>query len=598
MPVVAEANFRQLPAAASLLTTPSNASTPMAASSSSGSGDASIPLMEVVSRPSSSDAPEDAKRGADVSSALLRDSTFTNGSTVGNGDLLHPWNGAVPDISRSPSVGDTFVSAAASSDVPYPYSSCDSTDDSESGPEDEEADVAERTPYGYITTATITLSGSCNSMERVGGLASAGNNQTVHLSSPTDNGYPTDGDPMEAQQIVSDTFLRKALQAADQEPSSSSGSTCISVSIGSAGEDSTERELNEPHVSVKLIAEKKGLFLKHSEYEIKVKGCEKAVRRRYKDFVTLHRYLAEKYPYRLLPTLPPKQLMLDSLLEERRRGLQAWLAIVSLHPVLGRSPIVNTFLHDTTTDHQYRLRVAYEKLKDELVRLRPDAILPNVDVDVLSSARTRLRRVQSSIERLKQLFDRRVSHSKRQQTECAEIDRILQCPDLRTVFEEEATFDGLSASERLVATQCERYALVQQRAVTERIDVLLEVLYAHSELCERIEKVISDQQRVFAKTTVGESSDRIRAKTKAPTINHGSALTSANDLPAVSNLDQHARRSAFAFSCAQAETLLAERYLQSLPSILLSYAYEEQQHHQKMSKIWHRLVVNESSRLD
>lgn len=585
MPVVAEANFRQLPAAASALAT-----APTTATSSSmdgSSGDGSIALMEVVSRSSSYDAPD----GPDEPSPLLGDSTFINGSAATNhAGLLHPWNGAVPDMSRSPSVGDTFVSA----DMTF----CDSTDDSESGPEDEEVDGAGRTPYGYITTATITLSGSSYSADRAAALDAAVGNNIQSVALATVNGYGGPEDPLGSQQIRSDTFRREALPPG-KEPSSSSSSTSVSVSIESAGDDSTERELNEPHVSVKLIAEKKGLFLKHSEYEIKLKGNEKAVRRRYKDFVTLHRYLAEKYPYRLLPTLPPKQLMLDSLLEERRRGLQAWLAIVSLHPVLGQSPIVVTFLRDTTTDHQYRLRVAYEKQKDELVRLRPDAILPDVDVDVLTAARTRLRQVQGTIERLRHLFDRRVSLAKRQPTECAEIDRILQCPDLRIVFDEEATFDELSASERLVAQQCERYALVQQRAVTERIDVLLDVLYAHSELCERIEKVISEQQRLQAKTTGGDSSNPSRGKTKASTINQGSTLTPADELGrSASDIVQLARRSAFAFSCAQAETLLAERYLQSLPSILLSYAYEEQQHHQKMSKIWHRLVVSESSRLD
>uniref|UniRef100_A0A182YRZ0 Uncharacterized protein n=1 Tax=Anopheles stephensi TaxID=30069 RepID=A0A182YRZ0_ANOST len=363
-------------------------------------------------------------------------------------------------------------------------------------------------------------------------------------------------------------------------------------------DDSTERELNESHVSVRIVPEKKGLFLKHSEYEIKLKGIEKTVRRRYKDFVTLHRYLAVKYPYRLLPALPPKQLMLDSLLEERRRGLQTWLIIVSLHPVLGSSPIVSTFLRDTTTDHQYRLRVAYEKQMDELVRLRPDATLPEVDMDTLAESRTRLRRVQHSIDRLKQLFDRRLCHSKCQPAECAEIEDILQSRDLRDTFNEDGTLEDMATGERLVAKQYERYVQVQQRAVSERLDVLLEVLHAHSDLCEGIEKsILADQQRAAAKSTAGVgSSGNVRTKTKAPSI-HQSNITTQHDAP-TTDLKHLARRSAFAFSCAQAETLLAERYLQSLPSILLSYAHEEQQHHQKMSKIWHRLVVSESSRLD
>lgn len=35
------------------------------------------------------------------------------------------------------------------------------------------------------------------------------------------------------------------------------------------GDDSTERELNESPVSVQIVPEKKGLFLKHSEYEVR-----------------------------------------------------------------------------------------------------------------------------------------------------------------------------------------------------------------------------------------------------------------------------------------------------------------------------------------
>uniref|UniRef100_A0A4Y0BIJ7 PX domain-containing protein n=1 Tax=Anopheles funestus TaxID=62324 RepID=A0A4Y0BIJ7_ANOFN len=582
MPVVIEDNFRQPPtpaAAASLQASPSTTSRTMSPDVSEA---ASIAMIEVSG--SSSNLPD----------AFVGDSTFINGSGTANGGgggggLLHPWNGTVPDISRSPSVGDTFVSAAASSDMPYPSSFSDCTDDSDSGPDEE---VAERTSFAYITTATITVSGSNNSIDP-SDVTGGGN-----FLQPPSNRLNSAG-PALPVQTTPETFLQQGPLSPGQGPSSSSSSsssatTSISVTIASVGDDTTERELNESHVSVKIVPEKKGLFLRHSEYEIKLKGMEKTVRRRYKDFVTLHRYLAEKYPYRLLPALPPKQLMLDSLLEERRRGLQTWLIIVSLHPVLGNSPIVSTFLRDTTTDHQYRLRVAYEKQMDELVRLRPDATLPDADVDWLAEARTRLRRVQHSMGRLKQLFDRRLCHSQRQPAECAEIDRILQSNELRDAFTEDGTLEDMCTGERLIAKQYERYVQVQQRAVTERLDVLLHVLHAHSELCERIEKsILADQHRALAKSA-GSIAGSVRTKTKAPNHNQ-SVTTTQHD---ASDLTHVARRSAFAFSCAQAETALAERYLQSLPSILLAYGHEEQQHHQKMSKIWHRLVVSESSRLD
>ncbi|KFB38625.1 AGAP012012-PA-like protein [Anopheles sinensis] len=399
---------------------------------------------------------------------------------------------------------------------------------------------------------------------------------------------------------------------------------CSCLSFPVQGEDSTVRVLNEPHVSVKIITEKKGLFLKHSEYEIKLKGAEKPVRRRYKDFVTLHGYLAEKYPYRLLPTLPPKQLMLDALLEERRRSLQTWLTIVSLHPVLGSTTIVGTFLRDATTDYQYRLRVAYEKQMDEYARLRPDVQLPGEDMDALTEARTRMRRVQDDICRLKQLFDDHTFRNEQQLSERTEIADILNNDSMRESFHD-GTFEHMSTSMRLASRQCEHNVRVQQRVITERLHVLLEVLHAHSTLCERIERgIFAEHQKARLKLASTDVSTNSRTKTITATNNHGPLmmvksmvdfgrirkwLEEVNILfqtiyfsPLMVSLHpqtlpflpagRHSRSAG-----ARGETELTERYLDSLPSILLSYAHQEQQHHQQMSKIWNRLIVSESSRV-
>uniref|UniRef100_A0AAG5DIX2 PX domain-containing protein n=1 Tax=Anopheles atroparvus TaxID=41427 RepID=A0AAG5DIX2_ANOAO len=607
MPVIVETNFLQSPTA-SLLTASPPGPAVVAAMAPGSPEAASIALLEVSSTSAAAGGqvfPAGREPPTAGAPACVGDSTFINGAGGGsNGGsnstatAVHsvlPWNGT--QQSRSPSLGDTFVSAAASSDLPYPSSSfTDSSDDSDTGPEGEGEEDAEmldvsvtRSALGYITTATITLSGSHNSLDA---KAAIGNGQNVRGNSFPDNGNAPVVPAVSAVPVPPGTLLPPG------HAPSPSGSTSISLSIGSIGEDSTVRELNEPHISVKIVPEKKGLFLKHSEYEIKLKGTEKPVRRRYKDFVTLLGYLAEKYPYRLLPSLPPKQLMLDSLLEERRRGLQTWLTIVSLHPVLGPSPIVGTFLRDTTTDYQYRMRVAYEKQMDEYARLRPDVTLPREDVDALAEARTRLCRVKGGIGRLRELFEEQTDRTEQQLTERTEIEHILQSVDLREAFAE-GTFEDMSAGVRLATRQCERYVRVQQRAVTERLHVLLEVLHAHSTLCERIEKgIFAEHQKALLKTASSGVSGHGRAKTlTTATPNHGSLIMPSEGCVSPSDPTLVARRSAFAFSCARSETELAERYLHSLPSILLSYAHEEQQHHQQMSKIWHRLVVNESGRL-
>lgn len=180
----------------------------------------------------------------------------------------------------------------------------------------------------------------------------------------------------------------------------------------------------------------------------------------------------------MIPDLPPKQLMLDTQLEERRRGLQTWLTIISMHPVLGTSPILITFLSDKTQDHQYRMRVMYEKQVDEFSRLRDDVDLPLEDQEKLAASRDRLRKILHSLQRLRKIFDEQAYRIEQQARDMAEVDLILQNLDVCDVFGEK-TFDGMSQSVQTVAKQSERYVQLQRIAVNERIHVLMDVLAAH-----------------------------------------------------------------------------------------------------------------------
>lgn len=350
--------------------------------------------------------------------------------------------------------------------------------------------------------------------------------------------------------------------------------------------------LSEPSISVTIIPEKKGIFVKHSEYEIKTKAYDTVVRRRYKDFVALFNYLVEKYPYRMIPTLPPKQTMMDTLLEERRHGLQTWLTIISMHPVLGSSPILVTFLSDKTQDHQFRMRVMYEKQVDEFSRLRDDVELPLENHEKPAGSQNRLRKILYSLQRLHKIFDEQAFRAEQQARDMAEVDLILQGLEVRDVFGEK-TFDDMSHSAQAVSKQSERYVQLQRNAVNERIHVLMEVLAAHNELCERVEKgIFAEYQKALSKAHTGKS--KPKAAIRGTALDNMSAPAPRDPAEAAEILS---RKCAFGLQCVRSETALAEKYLQSLPSILLSYANEESQYHTKMSKIWHQLVANESSKL-
>lgn len=366
-------------------------------------------------------------------------------------------------------------------------------------------------------------------------------------------------------------------------------------------DESGEGSSSELNIVVKVVPEKKGLFLKYSEYEVKSKALDTVVRRRYRDFVVLYTYLMERYPYRMIPILPPKQLMLDSQLEERRHGLQTWLTVVSMHPVLGSSPILVTFLSDKTADYQYRMRVMYEKQLDEFSRLREDVDLPLEDEEKLIASRDRLQKILYSLHRLRKIFDEQAFRAEQQARDMAEVDMILQGLEVRDVFGREHTFDTISQSAQAAARQSERYVQLQRNVVNEKIHVLMDLLGAHNDLCERVEKgIFSEYQKALSKT-LGISRNRLRNSIRGNMSENG-ATTGQREQPQTTpaqsgeTLDANvSRKCAFALQCVRSETVLAEKYLQTLPTILLSYANEESQYHSKMSKIWHQLVANESS---
>lgn len=95
-----------------------------------------------------------------------------------------------------------------------------------------------------------------------------------------------------------------------------------SAGFGSGGDESSQSApgrsigggnvLNrgvEETVTIILLPEKEGLFMfQHHNYEVKSARRASSVVRRYSDFVWLLDCLHRRYPFRLLPLLPPKRV--------------------------------------------------------------------------------------------------------------------------------------------------------------------------------------------------------------------------------------------------------------------------------------------------
>ncbi|KIR58232.1 sorting nexin MVP1 [Cryptococcus bacillisporus CA1873] len=101
---------------------------------------------------------------------------------------------------------------------------------------------------------------------------------------------------------------------------------------------------DKERIVVTLLPEKEGWFLQKYRIESDKRG-EGPVARRYSDFVWLMDVLEKRYPFRILPPLPPKRINPSSaFLEARRLALTRLLSFLTAHPVLRTDACLNIFL--------------------------------------------------------------------------------------------------------------------------------------------------------------------------------------------------------------------------------------------------------------
>ncbi|KAF8925655.1 Sorting nexin mvp1, partial [Haplosporangium gracile] len=142
----------------------------------------------------------------------------------------------------------------------------------------------------------------------------------------------------------------------------------------SADPEATRKEmyqwfLNLDVIRISFAPEKEGVFLfKHVNYIVESKvlllldqaddldapedvylsgnNRQTTVIRRYSDFWWLLEVLAKRFPFRILPNLPPKRIGIadETFLVQRLRGLTRFMNALVRHPVLRSDPLVISFL--------------------------------------------------------------------------------------------------------------------------------------------------------------------------------------------------------------------------------------------------------------
>ncbi|POR38582.1 Sorting nexin mvp-1 [Tolypocladium paradoxum] len=179
----------------------------------------------------------------------------------------------------------------------------------------------------------------------------------------------------------------------------------------------------EENIVVTLMPGKEGMFMfQHHNYEVASQRRGSKVIRRYSDFVWLLDCLQKRYPFRILPLLPPKRVAVNgnhlsndgAFIEKRRRGLARFLNALVRHPTLSQEQLVVMFLTVPTELAVWR-KQATISVQDEFTdRELPPGLedsLPSTLEDLFTRTRSGVRRSAELYINVCNIMDRLVKRT-------------------------------------------------------------------------------------------------------------------------------------------------------------------------------------------
>uniref|UniRef100_A0A8C9W2S6 Sorting nexin 8a n=1 Tax=Scleropages formosus TaxID=113540 RepID=A0A8C9W2S6_SCLFO len=280
-------------------------------------------------------------------------------------------------------------------------------------------------------------------------------------------------------------------------------------------------------VQLEIIPEKKGLFLKHVEYQMTSQRFKISVYRRYSDFDVFHELLLQRFAYRMVPALPPKRMLKGVLtstserefIEGRRRALNRFINLVARHPLFSEDEMVKTFLTFSGSDIQNKLREVFKRMGDEFLTYRfakqAKEYLPGDIQAQFSACRELIRNISSSFQKLRDLAERMAIRSHENAADLLAFGRELSILGSDTapvpaLVSEKSTWGnlrqslkGLSVEFTLLSDKATQQGRREEDDVVEKLNLFLDLLQSYKDLCDRHEKgVLHEHQRALHKYSV------------------------------------------------------------------------------------------------
>ncbi|XP_019853027.1 PREDICTED: sorting nexin-8-like [Amphimedon queenslandica] len=357
-------------------------------------------------------------------------------------------------------------------------------------------------------------------------------------------------------------------------------------------------------IKVTLIPEKKGALLKHNEYTVESKKFGSSVSRRYKDFEGFHHILSQRFPFRLVPNLPPKAISQSSeFIEQRRRALRRYLCLIARHPVLLQDEVVRYFFTASGQDVGARIKEKYKDSPDE-VMFNP--LAQNARELVTDQTRMKYERVKEQLSMMLKIMTAflNIGENFEGRTRAFHEDMKAFSRELLSLSSESVlstpwtsgsdnTWGKMQSDCRQLSDQ---FSTLGDRALTqaeneakgfaEGAHLFLDLLKAYQDLCTRREKLVHRKhQKALAKVqTMEKYKGHLEAQGKVMSERQDSKQQKYDD-----ELIIVERRNFFSLFCLDLEAQLIHVNLSQIPDMLKALVSNQMSNHQTFYKLWEEI---------
>ncbi|CAO3634360.1 unnamed protein product [Cunninghamella echinulata] len=224
----------------------------------------------------------------------------------------------------------------------------------------------------------------------------------------------------------------------------------------SATKLNTEHWFNDlDYIKVMTAPEKEGFIFKHVNYIVESQHRSSLVLRRYSDFYWLWEVLLKRYPFRLIPNLPPKKIggRDDTFLEHRRQGLSIFINCIATHPTLKKDIIVEAFLTEPSEFLAWR-RGNPPIVDEEFVRINENLNQDEIVDYIPRDLDNRLDHLNNTLPQLlnyyQVMYDAMNNMTQLYQSQKKEFDRYSDALNSLGELEKQCYIPGCHACEHVV----------------------------------------------------------------------------------------------------------------------------------------------------